>query len=158
MPRIIKKPTQRQIKNTLTFWAGGTDMRAPVKRGPQPENEANKDVAGWRNRQKGLVLERNKRRLATPIGYHEPIMLGWLKDGSGDWIGHQSVTITPAMVGKKVAVFVGIESKRRDGGRTFEAQDKFMDELRDAGGITGVARTDADCDELVRQWWERVLR
>src|SRR5690348_16678304 len=102
-------------------------METATKRtGPQPEGETNKAIAAWRNLKPNLLLERNKRRLATPVGSNTPIMLGWGEDGSPDWCGYLSVTITPAMLHKRIAVFVGIEAKRPDGtGRVSKEQERF---------------------------------
>lgn len=148
------------MRNLTAFYAGETSMeQAPTrKRGPQPEGEVNKEIARWRSQQGNLLLERNKRRLATPPGMDSPIMLGWLVEGSSDWVGHESVVITPEMVGKRIAVALYIETKRRDGGVTSEAQDKFLDNARDAGAMVGIARSYEDCGLIRARWWERMNR
>lgn len=145
MPRYRKSTvTKRYGRVVSAFYAGEAPseagMRPTVKRGPQPEGDVNKEIAAWRNTKKGLVLERNKRRLATPVGYDKPIMLGWLVDGSADWIGYRPLTITADMVGKTVAQFVAIEAKSKDGVLKDE-QEKFLNAVKDAGGVAGVARS-----------------
>jgi hypothetical protein len=59
--------------------------------------------------------------------------------GSSDLIGFRTVTITPDMVGRKVAVFAAIEVK--DGGRATAEQQAFIAMVRERGGIAGVARS-----------------
>lgn len=151
--RYVQRPAQRDVRNLRAFYAGETAMEvAPARRGPQPEAETNKAIAGWRNLKPRLVLERNKRRLAIPVGYDKPILLGWLMPGSPDWIGWESVTVTPDMVGRKVAVFVGLESKRAKGGVVSEEQEAFLLRLKDDGGISGVVRNAEDAEAALERW------
>lgn len=160
---FVKRPSKMAVRNRirgLTALYQGCDtapvMEVSVKRGPQPENEAHKEVAAWRNTEPGLLLERNKRRLATPVGMGEPIMLGWLCDGSADWIGYDSMIVTNEMVGQRIAVFVGIETKRPEGRyKVREAQETFLNRAKDAGAIVGVARSREDCELIKRRWKER---
>lgn len=63
-----------------------------------------------------------------------------LPSGSGDLIGWESVTITPEMVGRKLAVFVSIEVKAPKGRETTD-QIAWAHAVRDAGGIAGTARS-----------------
>jgi hypothetical protein len=51
-----------------------------------------------------------------------------------DLIGFQSMTITPEMVGRQVAIFTAIEVKT-DNGKVSPAQTKFIDMVRKFGGI-----------------------
>jgi hypothetical protein len=149
MKRFPTRPSQRDVRNTLEWLSGGTEMEAPTRKsGPQPEGDTNKAIAKWRALKPGLVLERNKRRLATPVGYHQPIMLGWDLPGSADWIGYRSLTITADMVGKKLAQFVAIEAKRPTGGVVSADQKTFLQAVIDAGGCAGVARNAEDAEEI----------
>ena len=159
---FTKRPTQKAVRNQLAglkaLYQGCDEapvMEETVKRGPQPENEVHKDVAAWRHSQPGLVLERNKRRLATPVGYHAPIMLGWLCDGSPDWIGYDSMIVTNEMVGKRIAVAVFVEVKRKKGGTLSDEQETFLNRATDAGAIAGVARSADDCEAIKQRWRER---
>lgn len=89
-----------------------------------------------------------------------PIALGFSKPdgspvvGASDLCGLTSIVITPAMVGKRVAVFTAIEAKEEGGGRTSEDQADFIDFVRDAGGIAGVANTPAVAQAIVRDYCE----
>ena len=58
--------------------------------------------------------------------------------GSSDLIGFKTITITPDMVGKEVAIFSAIEVK--DKGKATDEQKKFIDIILNAGGIAGVAK------------------
>lgn len=61
-----------------------------------------------------------------------------LCEGSSDLIGWTSIEITPAMVGRKVAVFTAVEVKQ-PGKRPTESQQNFLQRIREAGGIGFVA-------------------
>ena len=58
--------------------------------------------------------------------------------GSSDLIGFKTITITPDMVGQNVAVFSAIEVK--DKGKATDDQKKFINIIKKAGGLAGVAR------------------
>jgi hypothetical protein len=67
-----------------------------------------------------------------------------LAPGSSDLIGWRTVTITPDMVGQKVAVFTALEVKAPGGTHKVTAeQRRFLDVVEAAGGIAGVARSPA---------------
>lgn len=70
--------------------------------------------------------------------------------GSSDLIGWKQITITPEMVGKTVAVFTAIEVKTETG-RLREEQCKFIDAVRRAGGLAGVARCTADAHRILEE-------
>jgi hypothetical protein len=148
-PVRIKRPSQRAVSNHLAFLNGETEMLAPQARGRQKEGLTNDAISEWRALHPELVLGRNKRRLATPPGMNKPILLGLLIDGSSDWIGYRTLTITPGMVGQRIAQFVAIESKSEYGVLSGE-QEVFLNALKDAGGIGGVARSAEDAEELLR--------
>lgn len=131
-------------------------MEAPRKRGRQLEGIVNDAIGEWCGVKPGLFLKRNKRRLAVPVGYDKPIMLGWMAEGSLDWVGDYSLTITPAMVGKRIAVATYIEAKTRDG-VVRDEQQRFMDRARDAGAIVGVARDAQEADDLVAAYVRRLI-
>lgn len=68
--------------------------------------------------------------------------------GTPDLIGWHSQIITPADIGKEVAVFVGIECKSATG-KYRAAQRKFRSALVDAGGIAGIARNVVEAREIL---------
>lgn len=69
--------------------------------------------------------------------------------GSSDLIGFQSVTVTPEMVGQKIAVFTAIEVKT-ESGKVSEPQTKFIEMVRKFGGIGAVVRSVDDAVELLK--------
>lgn len=71
-----------------------------------------------------------------------------LVKGSGDTIGWKSVTITPDMVGKKVAQFLSIEYKTTDG-RAKTEQVNWHNAVCAAGGLSGFARSDDDVARII---------
>lgn len=71
-----------------------------------------------------------------------------LAAGSGDIIGWKSVTVTPEMVGKKIAVFLSIEVKTEEGAME-PKQKKWLETVLGSGGIAGVARSVEEAWEIV---------
>ena len=68
--------------------------------------------------------------------------------GSSDLIGFRSLVITPEMVGQTVAVFAAVEVKSPTGRPTPE-QTAFIDHVRAAGGLAGIARSVEDAHRLL---------
>ena len=75
-----------------------------------------------------------------------PVTFG-LAVGSADLIGWRTVTITPDMVGQRVAVFTSIEVKSATG-RLRPEQRQWLEAVQAAGGIAGVARSVEDAARL----------
>lgn len=63
--------------------------------------------------------------------------------GSSDIIGWTPITITPDMVGSKIAVFTAVEVKTARG-RTAFNQVNFLERLRKAGGIARIVRDEKE--------------
>jgi len=68
--------------------------------------------------------------------------------GSSDLIGYRTITVTPDMVGQRLAVFAAVEVKDR--GRPTEQQAAFINLVQQAGGLAGVARSVADARAILR--------
>ena len=68
------------------------------------------------------------------------IRFGVANPGGSDLIGWRSVTVTPEMVGRKVAVFLAIEVKG-ERGRATDAQVNFINRVKADGGLAGIARS-----------------
>lgn len=75
------------------------------------------------------------------------VRYGVANPGGSDLIGLRSVTVTPEMVGKRVAVFVAIEVKTPTG-KVSKDQLHFLDFVRRAGGIAILARSEDDLAPL----------
>lgn len=72
-----------------------------------------------------------------------------LAKGSADLIGWRTITITPEMVGQRIAVFTSLEIKTPTG-RLAPAQRAWMGAVLKAGGIAGVARSVTDAFAIVQ--------
>jgi hypothetical protein len=71
-----------------------------------------------------------------------------LARGSADLIGWRTVTVTPDMVGRRVAVFTSIEVKTPTG-RLRPEQQAWLGVVRGAGGVAGVVRSVEDALNLM---------
>lgn len=76
-----------------------------------------------------------------------PIQFGLAK-GSADLIGLRTVTITPDMVGRQMAVFTSLEIKTPTGRATPE-QRNWLEMVRSRGGLAGIARSVQDANEII---------
>jgi len=72
-----------------------------------------------------------------------------LGTGSPDLVGWRTVTITPDMVGQKVAVFCGVEVKAEGGKPTIE-QERFIGLMQRMGAFAGVARSVGEASAIVQ--------
>ena len=96
-------------------------IRLACSRGP---------VRLWRNNSGSLPDPRTGRYVQFGVG----------SPGGSDLIGSRRVTVTPEMVGTEIAVFAAVEVKAAKG-RATEQQKAFIEHIRNAGGIAGVARS-----------------
>jgi hypothetical protein len=87
--------------------------------------------------QNGYTLFRNNVGLAKLVDGRR-IRFG-LFPGSSDLIGWKTITVTPDMVGQKIAVFTAIEVKSKRG-KTSCKQQNFIDVVRRAGGIAEIMK------------------
>ena len=79
-----------------------------------------------------------------------PLHAGLIK-GSSDLIGWKRITITADMVGRTLAVFTAIEVKA--GRRTATPEQlTFIENVRNAGGIAGIARTPEEARNLLENY------
>lgn len=85
----------------------------------------------------GSVLIRNPR-----------VLHAGLCEGSSDLIGWRSLTITPEMVGKRIAVFTALEVKSKTG-RATAGQKNFCDRVIEAGGLAGIVKSLDDAKKVL---------
>jgi hypothetical protein len=71
-----------------------------------------------------------------------------LAKGSADLIGWRSITVTPDMVGSKLAIFTSIEVKTPTG-RVRPEQQAWLEAVHHAGGLAGIARSVTDAQALL---------
>ncbi len=76
-----------------------------------------------------------------------PLKAG-LCTGSSDLIGWTKKEITPDMVGKNIAIFTALEVKTKYG-KASKEQINFINQVREAGGIAGIARNEADSYNVI---------
>jgi hypothetical protein len=96
---------------------------------------------GWT----GKVIHQGSRVI---IENPRPLQAG-LCQGSSDLIGWTTVEVTPEMVGKKIALFTAVEVKTPNG-RISDEQVNFIQRVREAGGIAGAVRSEADAVSLLQ--------
>lgn len=77
----------------------------------------------------------------------EKVRTGLCK-GSSDLIGWHSIVVTPDMVGRRVAVFTALEVKTEKG-RASDEQLNFIEQVKRAGGIAGVVRSEGEALDLL---------
>lgn len=137
-----------------------------------PEAKAKRGVllraAEW-----GSRLFRNNTGVAY-TEYGRPVFFGLGNEGvkdnesfrTPDDVGFTTVTITPEMVGKQIAVFTAIDSKKLGfiiksnypvGSREY-GQQKFFDLVLKHGGIAGFASCPADIDAIFNEFNQRVTK
>lgn len=71
-----------------------------------------------------------------------------LARGSADLIGWRTVTVTPDMVGQRLAVFTSIEVKTPTG-RIAPAQKHWLHAVRTSGGIAAIVRSVTDAEAVL---------
>lgn len=74
--------------------------------------------------------------------------------GGSDIIGATTITVTPEMVGHKIAVFTAPEVKTKKG-RLREGQQEFIDLINSIGGISGIVRSEEDVDKMLGDFMAR---
>lgn len=136
-----------------------------------PESRASQAVAlrasAW-----GSRLFRNNSGVLPDPNTGRPVRFGLGNESakinkemkSSDYIGWTSVVITPEMVGKQIAVVTALEVKAvgfkpkqeyRDGSRE-KAQNKFIQLIISAGGISGFCWDEQSVDQIIRNFYEKV--
>ena len=70
-----------------------------------------------------------------------------LAPGSSDLIGWKTIKISSQDVGKEIAQFVAIEVKDR--GKATDQQTRFINAVKGAGGIAGIAKSITDALALL---------
>lgn len=104
-------------------------IRLQCSRGP---------VRLWRNNSGSLPDPRTGRYVTFGVG----------SPGGSDLIGYRRVRITPEMVGQEIAQFAAVEVKTARG-RVRPEQQQFIEHVRGAGGVAGIARSVDDAQSLL---------
>lgn len=135
-----------------------------------PEGKAKQNVR-LRAAQWGARLYTNNTGVAyDPSG--RPVFFGLGNEGKKDSdsirtpddVGFTVITVTPEMVGKKVAVFTAIDAKKLGfvvkpnyaAGTREYGQQKFFDIVKMHNGIAGFASCSADVDAIYNEFIQKV--
>jgi hypothetical protein len=96
----------------------------------------------------GSVLLPNARPIALGLSMPngDPVV------GTHDLIGWTSLVITPAMVGKRVAVFTSADAKNSSGGRQRPEQVTWKDNVQRAGGIAGFFSSPEGAEQIIADY------
>jgi len=113
---------------------------------PQSEQAIQQSIVLAHSKGNTRLLRNNCGQCQTTDG--RVIRYGVGNPGGSDLIGLHSITITPDMVGKRLAVFTAIEVKTSTG-RVSEQQQRFIAMVRNYGGIAGIARSVDDAAKLL---------
>lgn len=103
-------------------------------------------------RQDGVALVEAPRPITLGFAFPDgkPVV------GTSDLIGWTTITVTPEMVGKRLAVFTAIECKASTGGKKREEQVKFLGNVIKAGGIGGFANSPESAQDAFAEFRERM--
>lgn len=102
----------------------------------------------------GAALVKAARPIA--LGYADP--KGDPVKGTADLNGWTTLTITPEMVGKKIAVYTSVETKRTKGGRVSPDQLAWQQKITRAGGIGIIANSPNSAREAFQNWIDTLAR
>lgn len=130
---MSKKGPEKTLQDDVMLACGNGDTRL----------FRNNVGTGWAGRIERL---RNGALLITDP---RPLHAGLCK-GSCDLIGFRTIEITPDMVGQRLAVFVGLETKSKRGCMSAE-QEKFVDTVQYAGGFAGEVRSIEQALHILRR-------
>ncbi len=104
----------------------------------------------------GCLLGKNVRGMFQTLGRNPRKMkAGWMIPSSPDILGHYSMVVTPAMVGKRIAVAMYVEVKTPDGYVAVE-QQHFIDRAVKDGAIAGVARSDDGLETILQNYIDAI--
>jgi hypothetical protein len=163
--RITLRESLERHHATSSFYAAALDKPAPpvpeklkqlqqratrVRRPPDPnqksESSVNDDIYGAFKNDPKVKLYRNNRGVA--IYGNKQVAYGVGPRGGSDWIGWRRVLITSDMLGSFIAQFVALEAKR-PGEKADDNQQRFIDQVKAAGGCAGVATSGKQALELI---------
>jgi len=83
------------------------------------------------------------------------VKYGVCNPGGSDLIGWRSVTVTPDMIGDRVAVFLAIETKAAKK-KPSKKQQNFINQIKAAGGLAGSAKSVIEALNIVDLPGERI--
>lgn len=145
---------------------------------PTPEQIASQNVKLRASQYKCRLLKNNSGVAYTKDS--RPVFFGLGNEGNKDddgkfahqhirtpdWVGYTEITVTPEMVGKKIAVFTAVDAKKigfvkkisYPKGTREHGQQKFFDQVIEANGIAGFASCPEHVDEIMQDFNNRVTK
>ena len=143
-----------------------------MARNRTPETKAKENVLLRAAQWKSKLFKNNTGVAYTQDG--RPVFFGLGNEGkktaddirTPDDVGWTKITVTPDMVGKEIAVFTCIDSKRlgftvksnyTKGTREY-GQNKFFEIVKRDGGIAGFASCPQDVDNIMNDFNSRVMK
>lgn len=137
-----------------------------------PETTAKRQVLLRAGQWKSKLFKNN-----TGVAYtkdNRPVFFGLGNEGkknddsirTPDDVGWTKITVTPDMVGKEIAIFTAIDSKKLGfrvksnypkGTREY-GQNLFFDKVKTDGGIAGFASCPQDVDNIMQDFNSRVTK
>ena len=115
---------------------------------------SNQETVLQQNIRLALGQEKNLRLFRNQVGQLPDPRTGryiqfGLAKGSSDLIGFKTIKITPEMIGQDLAVFTSIEVKTNSG-QLSKYQHNWLQAVKKAGGIVGVARNVKDALNILK--------
>lgn len=89
---------------------------------------------------------------ARPIALGLVMVNGDTAPGLADYCGWTVKTIPPEWVGREVAIFTSVETKRQKNGRISDAQENWAAQVRAAGGIGIIVNSAETAVEQIAGW------
>ena len=160
--RLSLRERREQSYATQCFYAASSDKPPPPKPaallkpkrqytapgsdGRQLESSVNDEIYGAFKNDPKVKLYRNNRGVA--VYGNKQVAYGVGPRGGSDWIGYRRVFITSDMIGSWIAQFVALEAKR-PGEKADDNQQRFIEQVKAAGGCAGVATSGQEAVELL---------
>jgi hypothetical protein len=127
-----------------------------MPRQPSREDARKAEIQAAHNRGNTRLFRNNVGKLRTPCGGFVSFGLGSsggrILPGTTDLIGWTTRKVTEDMLEKEIAVFVAVEVKDLEDAT--EEQLNFIEQVRAAGGLAGVAHDAAEAAEILAGNWD----
>ena len=114
----------------------------------QAETKIQQDIRLAVGQVKNLRLFRNETGMLPDPRTGKWVQFGLCK-GSSDLIGFKEIVIDESHLGQKLAVFISLEVKTKRG-KLSDMQHNWLQVVKNAGGITGVARNVAEALNILK--------
>lgn len=89
---------------------------------------------------------------ARPVGLGLALANGDTVPGLSDYTGWTIKTIPPEWVGREIAVYTAIETKRSKGGKVSDNQSHYLGQVHADGGIAVAANSPEVALDYIRGW------